>query len=335
MKKHFRKVDPNRNLNHGRLLDDPEANARTHLAPLFVIAFALLAAGPAAAQYDSYGADTFTEFAPVDPAETPTAEAMDTFVLNLDDDRGDQPAGYTADVLDLARNKLEWNFGWTADGRHQLSLEFVDDTGEVSTASIEVSGESGESLEILTPSCFQEPCPETPAAKIMQAVAANTSARMSSSFVTSTGGSTGNTDWLDCMTACMADNDPIDAAIEAAIGYLMAGQLPKTLVASIADALGDHQLARTIRMSLRNPAASRFTTFPRSLQAAMRAGGKAGLKKVAQAAGRYVGPVLVAYGLYLAAVEFHCAGVCSACWWYGVPYDSSMRMSESFKSYLR
>ena len=71
-------------------------------------------------------------------------------------------------------------------------------------------------------------------------------------------------------------------------------QLPKTLFAKIADSLGDHQLARRIRISLRHPGASRFTTFPRALQAAMGQGGKTALERVAKVVARYVGPVLVA-----------------------------------------
>jgi len=109
-------------------------------------------------------------------------------------------------------------------------------------------------------------------------------------------------------------------------------QLPKTLVAKIADSLGGHQLARRIRISLRHPGASRFTTFPRALRAAMRQGGKTALERVAKVVARYVGPVLVAHVLILAAIEFHCSGVGTACWWYRVPDDSSMRLAESFES---
>lgn len=70
MKKHCRKRDLNRNLNHGRLVNDPEAKARTHLAPLFAVAVVVvvLAAGPAAAQYGSYDMGMVTESASVDPA---------------------------------------------------------------------------------------------------------------------------------------------------------------------------------------------------------------------------------------------------------------------------
>ena len=282
-------------------------------------------------QYDSYGPGLSTDDLLQEPNGVSAEEVVEILVLDLEEDSLDEQAGYPADVLDLARNKFEWYFEWTEDGRHKLSLDFFDETGAISQASIVVGGESGESLELLAPTCMLAPCLETPAIKIMRAVAANAGVRVSTAFTSNTR----KIDWLDCMTACMEDNDPIDKAIEAAIGYLLAGQLPKTLVASIAEALGDHQLATRIRNSLRNPAVSRFTTFPRSLQAAMRAGGKTALKKVAQVAGRYVGPVFVAYGLYLAAIEFHCAGVCSACWWYGVPYDSSMRMSESFESYFK
>jgi RHS repeat-associated protein len=141
-------------------------------------------------------------------------------------------------------------------------------------------------------------------------------------------------DYLDCMAACLEDNDPIDMALEAALAGLIGMPIPKTWVLAWAEAVGDTQLARAIRASLANPNSSRLTTLPSALSAQLRAGGRSSLRLLGRTASRIAGPVLTAYGLALAFVETYCAGVCTACWWYDVQYDSSMNIKASLRSYF-
>jgi len=141
-------------------------------------------------------------------------------------------------------------------------------------------------------------------------------------------------DYLDCMAACLEDNDPFDMALEAALAGLIGMPIPKTWVLAWAEAVGDTQLARAIRTSLANPNSSRLTTLPSALSAQLRAGGRSSLRLLGRTASRILGPVLTAYGLALAFVETYCAGVCTACWWYDVEYDPSMNIKASLRSYF-
>ena len=121
------------------------------------------------------------------------------------------------------------------------------------------------------------------------------------------------------MNACMQDNDPIGLAINKAILGISGVPIPKVLVARLAEAVGDHQLANAIRGSLRLSGVSRFTTLPSALSAKLRA---ARSTKVLRAFGRAANAALIAYGLALAAVETHCASFCAGCSAFGVPqYD--------------
>jgi len=142
--------------------------------------------------------------------------------------------------------------------------------------------------------------------------------------------------FIECYSDCLKDNDPIDMALEAAIAALVAGPIPKTTVAAIARALGDKELADEILKSLKLlPGQSPLTTLPSALSAKLKLGGRSSLRMLGRTASKYVGPILIAYGLALAAVETHCAGVCGGCEWYGLKYDpEEMNIIESLIQYF-
>jgi RHS repeat-associated protein len=113
-------------------------------------------------------------------------------------------------------------------------------------------------------------------------------------------------DGMQCMADCIEDNDPVKMAIAKVLVLVAGAPIPKTVVAALAESVGDTQLARAIRLELRMPGVSPYTTIPSSLSAKLRLGGRSTLR----AFGRYAQGAMVAYGLALAAVEAHCTGHC-------------------------
>ena len=104
-------------------------------------------------------------------------------------------------------------------------------------------------------------------------------------------------DWLDCMNACIQDNDPIGLALEALIGLLAIGPVHKLTVAAIAKALGDAEFAKTMERAYRLNPKSPLTTWPSSLTTKLKTAGKLGRgSRVLRSAGRIATPIFVAYG---------------------------------------
>jgi RHS repeat-associated protein len=125
-------------------------------------------------------------------------------------------------------------------------------------------------------------------------------------------------DWLDCMTACVHDNDPINLAVEAAVAQFTIGLWPKRIFAAMADAMGDHRLGNAIRFSAHY---GETTTMPKALLTLMRAKPHKAFDVLLRYGGKTVGRANIAYGLALAAIEVHCCGYCTAAAAYGVPYN--------------
>ena len=128
-------------------------------------------------------------------------------------------------------------------------------------------------------------------------------------------------DVLDCVVACIEDNDPINLAVEAIIAQIAVGLWPKEMFAAIASALGDEKLANAIRFSANS--GSRVTTMPKGLMTLLRTPNKTKLawKALTKHVSRGVGPVLIAYGLALAAIEVNCTAYCCTAYWTGgLPY---------------
>ena len=116
-------------------------------------------------------------------------------------------------------------------------------------------------------------------------------------------------DFIECMGRCVEANDPLNWIASKLLLSLEGMMLPKTLVANLAEAAGDKQLARLIRASLRNPNISRVTTLPGTVAAALRAPGRA--SAMMHALGDAVSPFWLSYGLYMAQAEAACAGHCA------------------------
>jgi RHS repeat-associated protein len=114
-------------------------------------------------------------------------------------------------------------------------------------------------------------------------------------------------DFLDCMAACIEANDPIGSFLAKAASIELGWQ-SKTLAAKLADALGKHALAGKIR-ALKGGTKG-LTTLLSVLSAHIRAGGRSTLRLLGRAMASVFGPLQVAYGLALVAVEVHCAGWC-------------------------
>ena len=117
-------------------------------------------------------------------------------------------------------------------------------------------------------------------------------------------------DWIDCMADCVEDNDPLALVAQKVLLSLSGMKLPKTFVAKLAKMAGDKQLARHILASLKKPGASRVTSLPGTVSAALRAPGKA--SQFLHGLGKAMGPFWLGYGLYMAAAESACAGHCCA-----------------------
>jgi hypothetical protein len=112
-------------------------------------------------------------------------------------------------------------------------------------------------------------------------------------------------DYFDCLAKCIEKNDPIEMLTAKVIGTLCGMSLPKSWVASLAESLGDTQLAKAIRLSARS--GSKYTTMPSTLQGLLRSkGGTAGLRVL----GRIANVAFLAYGTYMATVEVQCAAYC-------------------------
>jgi len=134
-------------------------------------------------------------------------------------------------------------------------------------------------------------------------------------------------DWLQCMSDCIEDNDPVNMAVAKALVLVAGSPIPKTVVAALAESIGDMQLARAIRLELRMPGASPYTTIPSSLSARLRLGGRSTLR----AFGRYAQVAMVAYGLAQVAVEAHCTGYCCG----SRQYDPSVgNILDQLRSYF-
>lgn len=133
-------------------------------------------------------------------------------------------------------------------------------------------------------------------------------------------------DWISCMASCIEDNDPIKLAIAKALLLIGGASIPKETVALLAESVGDIELARKIRMSLKIPGISRYTTIPSALSAKLRMGGRSSLR----AFGRFANQVLIGYGLALSAVEAHCTGHCCGLRHYDPSIGNIMSQLESF-----
>jgi hypothetical protein len=108
------------------------------------------------------------------------------------------------------------------------------------------------------------------------------------------------------MADCIEDNDPINMAIAKVLALIAGSPIPKTMVAALAESVGDIHLAETIRKTLNIPGVSPYTTIPSALSAKLRLGGRSTLR----AFGNYAQVTLTVYGLALTAVEAHCVGHC-------------------------
>ena len=133
-------------------------------------------------------------------------------------------------------------------------------------------------------------------------------------------------DWISCMATCIEDNDPIKLAIAKALLLIGGASIPKETVALLAESVGDIELARKIRMSLKIPGISRYTTIPSALSAKLRMGGRSSLR----AFGRFANQVLIGYGLALSAVEAHCTGHCCGLRHYDQNIGNIMNQLEIF-----
>jgi RHS repeat-associated protein len=141
--------------------------------------------------------------------------------------------------------------------------------------------------------------------------------------------------WVDCMGRCIADNDPLDLAIGAAIGALTAavtaGPIPKRMVYGLAKGLSYlPEIPPNTSKWLSGYAdevkrgwkwGHELTTLPSEISLALRAGGRSALRVAGRKAATIVGPVWIAYGLALAAVEVHCLGYCTSCSIQNLPYN--------------
>ncbi len=119
-------------------------------------------------------------------------------------------------------------------------------------------------------------------------------------------------DWLDCMADCVADNDPLNLALEAAIAQLSVGLWPKEVFAKIATAMGKPRLAHAIRVSANS--FNKITNMPKGFIILINNGRKPNklFSAITGSIGRVAGPLLIAHGLAQAATQVHCAGFCTA-----------------------
>lgn len=113
--------------------------------------------------------------------------------------------------------------------------------------------------------------------------------------------------FIDCMADCIKNNDPIDSFLNQALLTLAGGTYPKSWLASVADTIGEAQLAKSIRMTM-STGATEVTTIPSTLQLALRGSGRTGLR----ALGRFASPIWIAYGVALVGVEAGCAAGCGS-----------------------
>jgi RHS repeat-associated protein len=145
-------------------------------------------------------------------------------------------------------------------------------------------------------------------------------------------------DWLDCMAACIEDNDPVSYALRAAVlGLIAAGGLvPKRLLAGVARALGNEQLAKSIIGSFKmGKNVQPFSNLLSMISASNKAGARSALRALGGKAAAIVGPIQIAYGLALAAAETHCLGWCCTASFYGIDYDpESGRIVDSLEQYF-
>ncbi len=111
--------------------------------------------------------------------------------------------------------------------------------------------------------------------------------------------------YLDCLSDCFKDNDPTEILLEKALIYLSGMPIPKKTVAILYDAFGMKYEARKIRQTLQM-GASKFTTIPSALSAAIRAGGASSLRLL----GRFFAPIAMAQLAVDAAVAGYCAAFC-------------------------
>jgi RHS repeat-associated protein len=129
-------------------------------------------------------------------------------------------------------------------------------------------------------------------------------------------------DWLDCMSACIKDNDPLKIVVEAAVAQFAVGLWPKEVFARVAQGMGDAKLANAIRFS--SNLGQELTTMPKGLMTLLRMPNnqKMAWNAISKSgAGKVVGRLLVLHGLMLAAIETHCLGYCCTASWYGIHYS--------------
>ena len=117
-------------------------------------------------------------------------------------------------------------------------------------------------------------------------------------------------DYLDCLVACIEQNDPMNALIDSFIGRIVAKSalgsagVPKSILAWIAELKGDKELADLIRASMKN--GSDLGCKPLKVLLDWLGANRG---KAAKAA-RTHGYVLAVYGTVLAAVEVDCSLHC-------------------------
>jgi RHS repeat-associated protein len=147
-------------------------------------------------------------------------------------------------------------------------------------------------------------------------------------------------DWLDCMAECIKDNDPLPYALGAGIKVILltGGWETKVMVGRMFQALGYTELANDILHYAKMPGTSKLTNIMSTIGTVLSKIGTAQRTamwhKLGAAASGILGPIEVAYGLSLAAIEVHCTGWCCTAWWYGIPYNhADGNVIDAWKNY--
>ncbi|MEJ5343195.1 MAG: RHS repeat-associated core domain-containing protein [Thermogutta sp.] len=142
-------------------------------------------------------------------------------------------------------------------------------------------------------------------------------------------------DWLDCMAACVEDNDPAKLAVPYVVkGLLLTfGAQDKTLAAWVFRALGQEQLADTILKMKRAPGQKEITNMLSVIATQLRRDAKLA-KRILRGIGHGVTILEMLYGGALAYVEAYCCAYCTTRWWYGsAQYDPSDNIYDAVKRY--
>ena len=113
--------------------------------------------------------------------------------------------------------------------------------------------------------------------------------------------------YVGCVSACVAGNDPLNMLIDKFVLAISGLPLPKSWMAEVAEKMGNMRLATKIRSTMRGfGGQEEFTTLPSVLSAQLRLGGRSSLR----ALGRIAEPIQLTYGVILAAIDVCCAGYC-------------------------